>query len=211
MQEGQEGMPSSPEANQPEAQDVFQPSWILEKQDEFKDPYLQGVVKTLNKTPESILTRDRLADIFYRIQDKVLEGQVADDESDTLMARISARIEELDMAVSSPGISGEERIVSAAERIVQAAENNAVTVRELVNLIERSGLAQPSLRPEQIMQMAMAQSLAYEQQRTEAIRGMFGRLPPEMEESRWIDVEYDQEFYTRFQPNQEPNFYTALG
>lgn len=35
-------------------------------------------------------------------------------------------------------------------------------------------------------------------------------LTPEEERSRWTDSEYDQEFYTRFQPGQEPHFYAKL-
>jgi hypothetical protein len=36
------------------------------------------------------------------------------------------------------------------------------------------------------------------------------RLTPEEERERWTDAEYDQEFYTRFQPNQEPLFYSRM-
>jgi len=204
-------MPSSLEASQPEAQGNFQPSWVLEKQKEFEDPYLQRTAGALHKTPEPMLTRNRLEEVYFRIQDKTLEGTVDIGEADTLMARISTRIEEIGTTISSPVTSAEVRIADAAERIVQAAENNSVTIRELVALRERSGQLQPSLTPEQVEQISTAQAMAVEQQRTEALRGIFGRLPLELEMSRWVDVEYDQEFYTRFQPNQEPNFYTSLG
>ncbi len=36
------------------------------------------------------------------------------------------------------------------------------------------------------------------------------RLSPEDEQERWVDVEWQQEFYARFTPNIEPGFYTSL-
>jgi hypothetical protein len=38
----------------------------------------------------------------------------------------------------------------------------------------------------------------------------FKKVPPREERERWVDAEYAQDFYTRFTPNLEPNFYTGL-
>ena len=219
MPEGKGEMPGpevKPSGNQPEAQ-VFQPSWVLEKQGEFTDPFLQRTVGILHKTPEIMLSRNRIESIYFKIQDKIIDGEVDETEADTLMARISARIEEIDRATVpvSPNAPDEGRLINAVDKVVQAAESMSTTTQELLNLMRNSGQLQPSLTPEQIVQMTATQIstflTAYSRQENERLRGLFGRLPPELEESRWVDVEYDQEFYTRFQPNQEPNFYTALG
>jgi len=36
------------------------------------------------------------------------------------------------------------------------------------------------------------------------------RWPPEKEREHWVDVEWDQDFYTRFVPTMEPMFYQEL-
>ncbi len=44
----------------------------------------------------------------------------------------------------------------------------------------------------------------------EALAEILRRLPPGEEEERWVDVEWQQDFYTRFMPNMEPGFYSRL-
>jgi len=38
----------------------------------------------------------------------------------------------------------------------------------------------------------------------------FKKLPPEREKERWTDVEWDQDFWSRFTPSMEPDFYKGL-
>jgi len=44
----------------------------------------------------------------------------------------------------------------------------------------------------------------------ERTREIYSQLPSEEEKERWVDVELQQDFYTRFTPNVEPRFYTRL-
>lgn len=46
-------------------------------------------------------------------------------------------------------------------------------------------------------------------QTAELVEGL-KKVPAREEMARWVDVEYKQEFYTRFTPNLEPRFYTEL-
>ncbi len=53
----------------------------------------------------------------------------------------------------------------------------------------------------------------YLKRQTEITQRLLRKLEgadPDDEMQRWVDVEFDQEFYTRFTPNQEPRFYTLL-
>ncbi len=46
---------------------------------------------------------------------------------------------------------------------------------------------------------------------TAALVESLGGGSPEQERERWTDVEYEQGFYTRFQPDHEPRFYKNMG
>lgn len=48
------------------------------------------------------------------------------------------------------------------------------------------------------------------EQLSRALVEAFGKQPSFRERSRWTDVEYENEFYTRFYPNSEPRFYTDM-
>lgn len=198
-----------PEGSQREAQKPFQPSWVMETPDEFAnlDPRLQLRAKQLHKAPSAVVTPNYLRKHYQEIEDQVLKGDVSEEEADPLMAKIVSRIELLETSRdTSGGLRGR-----GPGPIEAAMRDFTVQIGNLIKTLERSGQLQPSLTPEQVAQISTAQAMAVEQQRTESLRGIFGRLPPDLEMSRWVDVEYDQEFYTKFTPNMEPNFYTALG
>ena len=206
MSEGQEGMigPETRHAgsNQPEA--PFQPSWVLQKEGEFTDSYLKRVAEVLHRTPLSLLTRERLMGVFFKIQDKIIEGGINETEAVILGARITEQIEKLDEVAPS------DNLTVAARDLVKAAEKMSMTTSELIEELRRSRQLSPSLPLEELQRMTVGQVAAYSQQQVEQLRNIFGRMDPLAEESRWIDVEYSQEFYTRFTPNMEPHFYTEI-
>lgn len=54
------------------------------------------------------------------------------------------------------------------------------------------------------------QLLNLSQKPVEVLTDSFKRVPPKEERKRWVDVEYRQEFWTKFTPSMEPRFYTEL-
>lgn len=76
-----------------------------------------------------------------------------------------------------------DQIVSGQESLLRSYEAQNITIKNF-------------LRSSQAQTRRLAESL--------------GRLPIEKERARWVDVEYKQQFYTRFTPNLEPRFYTEL-
>lgn len=217
MTEGQEGMPSSPEAQRPETPEPFQPSWIMERKGEDLDmnPKLGLRARLLHETRGSVLTPGFLRIHFRGIQGEVLRGEVPENEAIGLLAKISDKIEELDSQKEAQ--QGQRRPPRSQSEFSRAVDTMTAgvgdlsrTLGELKVTMEKSGQLQPALTPEQIAQMTAAQMKAYSQQQTEQMRSVFGRMDPLAEESRWVDVEYSQEFYTRFTPNMEPRFYTEI-
>ena len=91
-------MPTSPEAQKPETQKPFQPSWIMEKEDEFSgmNPSLQLRVRQIHQAPESIARRDYLEKHYLALEEQVVEGKIPEDEAGIVLAKIVARIEELE-------------------------------------------------------------------------------------------------------------------
>ena len=143
MPEGQEDMPSSTETPRPnpEGQEIFQPSWVLEKQTEFTDPYLLRVARVLHKTPNQMLSRDRLENFFFQIQDKEIEGGVDEGEADTLSARISARIEKLDETVSSQAVSPQSTLSEQQVNSSEFSSNIDSQFKALGDKVEKMGEA----------------------------------------------------------------------
>jgi len=76
-----------------------------------------------------------------------------------------------------------EQLRTTQEHLIQALGNQATTFEQLVVSSERQA-----------------------EQMVRSLR----KLPPDLERARWVDVEYNQDFYTRFTPTLEPNFYTEL-
>lgn len=204
MPEVEGGSPTPPEvqkAQQPEAQKTFEPSWIIEKEDEFAgmSPRAQLRARQLHQSPESIVTGGFLRNHFRGIQGEVRRGEIPEDEADVLLAKIAAKIEELD---SQPGAHKKVRVrtESPTERVLG---DLTVQLGDLIKVLQQEGeLRQAAVVPGQPLTAAQSQ--------TAELRDIFGRLDPEKEKARWVDVEYSQEFYTRFTPNMEPHFYTML-
>lgn len=204
-----EGMPNieggshitPPEGSQKEAPKPFQPSWIMETPDEFAnlDPRLQLRAKQLHKAPNSVVTSNYLRKHYQEIEDQVLKGDVSEDEADPLMAKIASKIESLETNV---GTSADLRRRGSAP-VETAMKDLTVQIGDLVGILRQSGELRPAAG-------AVGQPITAAESQTAELRDIFGRLPPGVEKARWVDVEYSQEFYTRFTPNMEPHFYTMI-
>lgn len=98
MPEGKGEMPTSPEAQKPETQRPFQPSWIMEREDEFAgmNPSLQLRVRQIHQAPGSIAGRGYLEKHYLTLEEQVVEGKIPEDEAGIVLAKIVARIEELE-------------------------------------------------------------------------------------------------------------------
>jgi len=66
------------------------------------------------------------------------------------------------------------------------------------------------LREVEGQRVTFEQFLKLSQRQTQNLADSLRRLSPEREQERWVDVEYKQEFYTKFTPTLEPRFYTEL-
>lgn len=190
------------EGIQKEAPKPFQPSWIMEREDEFSgmNSRLQLRARQIHKSPESIVTSGLLRNHFRGIQGEVRRREVPEDEANVLSAKIAARIEELDSQPKARRGVPKVRTESSVERVLG---DLSVQLGDLVKVLQQAG---------ELRQVAgtAGQPITAAESQTAELRDIFGRLDPDKEKARWIDVEHSQEFYTRFTPNMEPHFYTRL-
>jgi len=107
MTEQEGGSPPPPEvqkAQQSEAPKPFQPSWIMEKEDEFSgfNQDLQRHVRSLHRTPELVMTPDYLRERYFKIDEAVTEGKIPEEEAAIVLGKIAKRIEELESQTEAP-------------------------------------------------------------------------------------------------------------
>lgn len=198
-----DSMKESPGIPHSEAESPFRPSWIMETVDEFEkiDPRLQLRAKRLHKTPDLVATPDYLRKHYSEVEDLVLRGDVPEEDADLLMAKIAARIEHLETRKESSG--GSQEPSGRPSPIEAAVADLTVQIGDLVGILRQSGELQPASGTQ-------AEFATGPASQTSELREIFGRLDSEKEKARWVDVEYSQEFYTRFTPNMEPHFYTKI-
>lgn len=191
-----EGPPKPPEGQPPKTERPFQPNWAVQKEDEFSGmaPVLQLHARQLHQAPESVATQHYLEEHYLDIERQVGEGKIPETEAADLLIRISERLEAL---TSQPKAQPE----SSTER---ALGDLNVYLGDLITTLRQTGELRPSAAA------SAGATVEQSSSQVEELRNIFGRLPTEMEKARWVDVEYSQEFYTRFTPNMEPNFYTRL-
>ncbi|MGB9637343.1 MAG: hypothetical protein ACPLY7_00915, partial [Microgenomates group bacterium] len=104
MTETEGGSPTPPEVQKSETEKTFQPSWIMEREDEFFgfNPDLQRHIRSLHRTPSSIMNIDLLIARYIEIDKSVIEGKIPEDEAVIVLGRISKKIEELESQVEIP-------------------------------------------------------------------------------------------------------------
>ena len=196
----------------------FVQSWVMKKKDEFAnlDPKIQSRARRLHQAPDSVVTPDYLRKHWGQLEEQILNGEVPEEDTDLLMAKIAEKIESLEetrpetkVADQTAGTQPQSELAVAVDSIAKAAGDISRSVGELKEAMIQSGQLRPSLTREQIEQMQMPQVLDNAAQQAEQMSRYWSRMGP-LEKSRWIDAEYEQEFYTRFTPNMEPHFYTEI-
>lgn len=191
------GPPRPPEGPPTETKRPFQPSWVVQKEGEFSGMArgLQVRADQLHKAPESVVTPNYLEQHYLDLERQVREEAIPEEEAAILMERISQRLE---------GITSQPRVPpeSSTER---ALNDLSVHIEDLITALQQSG----ELRPP----AAAGAGTPIDQSVSQVadLREIFGRSSPDVEKARWVAVERKKQFYTRFTPNLEPNFYTRLG
>lgn len=194
-----------------EEKHVFTPSWVMEKEDEYNEyhPQIQLIARQLHQMPSAMMTSDYLRDIYLKLQGEVIGQRIPETHAVPLMAKIGVKHEEL---VKAEELLREEKkpVESEQRDVLVEAIKDLSRIKDLRKLLEKAGQLGLNLTEEQIKHMNVSDVVNSYSGQTEVLRKAFGRLLPQEEKARWVDVEYDQEFYTRFAPNQEPYFYTEL-
>ncbi len=168
------------------------PGWLVREEDsEISNPELAKLVEKMDRKPVTIVRPEWLDRQFDRINE---DEEISDRDKAPYLARIAEFHQRL---------------------VLQEQEVSTELIGELqesINAIvgEQRRTLQPLFRAYEGQRLALNQFL---EQYIDAQKGLtenLWRLPPDLERARWIDVEYDQEFYTRFTPTMEPKFYAQM-
>jgi len=89
-----------------------------------------------------------------------------------------------------------------------SSQGAAIDLDPLVNKISEG--QESLLNALKNQQIPFKEFLNLSQKQAAILADSLKRVPTKEERERWIDVEYRQEFYTRFTPSLEPRFYTEL-
>ena len=89
-----------------------------------------------------------------------------------------------------------------------SSQGPAIDLDPLVNKISEG--QEDLLNALKSQQITLEQFLNLSQKQTQNLSESLKRVSTKEERDRWLDVEYRQEFYTRFTPSLEPRFYTEL-
>jgi len=172
-------------------------NWLADEKEieAIKNKRLQGVVRQLNKINPQKLNSNFLLNRYIFLQDEFseLENQPIDD----FLARIYLQVEELQNKENIGGVS---------------LGNLNIDIEALVNKISegQKNFQENLLKAFKDQKITFEQLLNLSQKPVEVLTDSFKRVPPKEERKRWVDVEYRQEFWTKFTPSMEPRFYTEL-
>lgn len=98
--------------------------------------------------------------------------------------QITATQPEIVVNVDTGPVADQMRIIAEGQKdIIESFENHRITLDQLLGVSQRQ---------------------------TRDLIENLRKVDPTEERERWVDVEYKQQFYTRFTPNLEPRFYTEL-
>lgn len=103
-----------------------------------------------------------------------------------------------------------DRHVKETDQLTKTIGDLNITLRGLTSFLEQQGRLTPIPTADQLASMTKQQMFDAQLQRGTDLRELFGRVDPEVEKSRWIDSEHEQDFFQRFQPNAEPYFYARI-
>jgi len=168
-------------------------NWLVDDKEieNIKNKRLQGIIRQLNKLNPQKLNSDFLLSRYAFLQDEFSE--LENEPIDDFLAKIYTQVEDL-----------QNKEDTKARRSMNIDSN----LNPLVDKI--SEVQENLLNAFKSQQMTLEQFLNLSQKQTQNLSESFKRVPVEEERDRWLDVEYRQEFYTRFTPSLEPRFYTEL-
>ena len=234
MSEGEQNMPSpeqrpekGPEQTTPKPQDIFEgnirrliePQKEIDSQgQEVEQPaqvqnfYLRKLAERVIRNPrvDNLASEtDRISDWLAEKAKLVEEGKLSEAEysqlenqafllSDSLSREFYRQAQETEKVKRETPSSPSSEPIEANLSELNGLLDRVVMMQE--GVIESNRVAREN--SERLMQAFIGY--------TETMREAYSHLPPEEEKERWVDVELQQDFYTRFVPNNEPKFYTKL-
>lgn len=167
-------------------------NWLANDEEigKIKDNRLQGIVRQLNKLNPQKLTPDFLLGRYAYLQDEFTD-------IDDFLFKIYSQVEELQNKENIGGVS---------------SGNLNIDIEALVNKVSegQKNFQENLLKAFKDQKITFEQLLNLSQKPVEVLTDSFKRVPPKEERKRWVDVEYRQEFWTKFTPSMEPRFYTEL-
>ena len=153
-------------------------------------------LESRNQTPEG------LGKLLGKGDDWCLDEQVPEDEWSVLAGELGEERERL---------LGEQEVLEKGGEVNQKAIPTEIRLSGLDEFIERiKYLQEETIKSAQKNQESTENLIKMVIAYSERAREAYSQLPSEEEKERWVDVELQQDFYTRFTPNVEPKFYTRL-
>ncbi len=161
-------------------------NWLANEKEieNIRNKRLQGIIRQLNKLNPQKLTSDFLLGRYAYLQNEF-------SDIDDFLSKIYLQVEGLQDRESKGGVLPEGlNIESLIDKMSRGQKNLLGAIKS--------------------QQITFEQFLNLSQKQTENLADSLKRVSPKEERERWVDVEYRQEFYTRFTPSLEPRFYTEL-
>lgn len=183
----------------------FTKSFLVESQPDLEniesEAFRRRITLLHDAAKASVLTPDQWRAEYQSILHSGYKNEQIKKDATPFLLNIANYLQRVDeqtlVGKATLGPDRAEPQLAGLDRLTNKIEDLVSRNQETIDLVSR-GL------------LETRDALNQSQQRTaQAVEGLRG-LPQEKERERWIDAEYNQDFYTRFQPNQEPKFYTLL-
>ncbi|MGI6776161.1 MAG: hypothetical protein ACOX5S_02650 [Patescibacteria group bacterium] len=150
-------------------------------------------LESRNQTPEG------LGKLLGKGDDWCLDEQVPEDEWSVLAGELGEERERL---------LREQELSEEGGEVNQKAMPTEIKLSGLDKFMGRmKDLQEETIKSTQKNQESTENLIKMAIGYNERTREAYSQLPPEEEKERWVDVELQQDFYTRFTPNMEPRFY----
>lgn len=179
-------------------------TWMIPSKDEF-ETYGEGAkdyARKIARRPDVFITSDTLMQSYEELLDLSEKGKISEDEEIMFAHRLSQKAEELQEGAKKPTSgSSESSTDNLSDQLSQAINGLNQSINDL-NTSFTKGLTAPDVYLERMEEQNKGMA--------EVFKSFGERTPPDVERSRWVDMEYRQEFYTQFDPRSEPYFYRYM-
>jgi cell division FtsZ-interacting protein ZapD len=179
-------------------------TWMIPSKKEFESYSDEGkrFTRKVARRPDRFITPDRLQEFFEEVDDMEDNGEIPYDEYMEFATRLTERMEYLDeLDQQRTSVSHAPPVGQLNQELVDVLSSLNKSVSNL-----ESTFAQGVINSDDFLKQMEAQNKAL----IDAFSLLGDRTPPDVERSRWVDMEYRQEFYTQFDPRSEPNFYKNI-